>query len=137
MCSCARWSQSHCCALVRDQAELQSGPDPGKAAPSQGAGLRGRAPLSVSVCPTIISRTAKPLICKTCGCYELLLLVRGVGNTLVSRLPFKYSNSCTSSIWLELLFFHSDVFQCASLNSKSTSGFNFENANWIVTECEK
>lgn len=76
-------------------------------------------------------------IYKTCGCYELLLLVRRIGNIRISRLPFKYSNSCTSSIWLELVFFRSDVFQCASLNSKSTSGLNFENANCILTECEK
>lgn len=76
-------------------------------------------------------------IYKTCGCYELLLLVRRIGNVRISRLPFKYSNSCTRSIWLELLFFRSDVFQCASLNSKSTSGLNFENANCILTECEK
>lgn len=139
MCSYAQWGKNHYCALIRDQAELRasewSWPSENHTLVTSQAAAECQPPIP-SV-PPLSLRWWSGLIYKTCGCYELLLLVRRIGNILISRLPFKYSNSFTSSIWQELLFFHSDVFQCALLNSKSTSGLDFENANCIRMEREK
>lgn len=130
-----RWKSQLCPHQGPSRASEWSWPSENRTlAPSQAAA--GHQPPIPSV-PLLSLRWWSGLIYKTCGCYELLLLVRRIGNTLISRLPFKYSNSFTSSIWQELLFFHSDVFQCALLNSKSTSGSNFENANCIRREREK